>query len=197
MTRSGEECISVFDGFKVLKLPYKQADSYGPSFSMYIFLPDAKDGLRALVEKAGSESGFLGRHIPRQEVRTGRFLIPKFKFEYNIEATEVLKSLGLDLPFNDQEADLTEMVVNDPMVDPLERLYVSNIIQKSLIEVDEEGTKAAAATVAVVRGFVGSCLKPIPKTIDFVADHPFLFVIGENRTGIVLFIGQVLDPLTT
>ncbi|KAK1371973.1 Serpin-ZX [Heracleum sosnowskyi] len=200
MTRSGEEYISAYDGFKVLKLPYKKSGHpvcNNPSFSMYIFLPDAKDGLQALVEKAGSESGFLDRHIPREEVCTGKFLIPKFKFEYNIEATQVLKNLGLDLPFNEREAELTEMVVSDPTKYPPQRLYISNIIQKSLIEVDEEGTEAAAATVAVVCRYLTSCQEPIIKTIDFVADHPFLFVIRENSTGIVLFIGQVLNPLTT
>lgn len=122
-----------------------------------------------MVEKVESESGFLDRHIPHQEVCTGTFLIPIFKFEYNIEAKQVLKSLGLDLPFNDQEADLTEMLVNDAMVYPPERLYVSSIIQKSLIELDEEGTIAAAATVADIDCLVGCCQEPIPETMDFVA----------------------------
>ncbi|CBI19584.3 unnamed protein product, partial [Vitis vinifera] len=82
------------------------------------------------------------------------------------QASKVLKGLGLDL-------------------------YVSSIFHKSFIEVNEEGTEAAAASVGVVklRGMLST------DNIDFIADHPFLFVIREDMTGVVLFIGHVLNPL--
>lgn len=192
MTRNKKRQLSAFDGFKVLKLPYKQGgnpSSGGPSFSMYIYLPDAQDGLPALVERAGSEPRFLDRYIPYQEISAGMFWIPKFKFEYEIELSGVLKSLGLFLPF-EPEVGFREMV-HDPMP-----LFVSKVFHKSFIEVDESGTEAAAATVAVM-GF-GGCAIPVQELrIDFVADHPFLYVIRENNTGIVQFIGQVLNPSTT
>ncbi|KAK1395724.1 Serpin-zxa [Heracleum sosnowskyi] len=72
--------ISVFDGFKVLKLLYKPSRtqySNDRSFHMCIFLPDAKDGLPALLEKAGSESDFVNRHVPNEIVEVGKFRIPK------------------------------------------------------------------------------------------------------------------------
>lgn len=71
MTRNKKRQLCAFDGFKVLKLPYKQGgnqSSGGTSFSMYIYLPDAKDGLSALVERAGSEPQFLDRYIPYQDI---------------------------------------------------------------------------------------------------------------------------------
>ncbi|KAG6624762.1 hypothetical protein CIPAW_16G050400 [Carya illinoinensis] len=92
---------------------------------------------------------------------------------------------GLVLPFSG--GDLTAMV-DSPLS---QNLYVSNIFQKSFIEVNEEGTEAAAASAAVVNlrsiGFA--------EKIDFVADHPFLYLIREDMTGTVLFIGHVLNPL--
>lgn len=202
MRMCASQCISVFDGFKVLKLPYAPVEwtqkpngkggfTYSchkkPKFSMYIFLPDAKDGLPALVEKAGEQSGFLECHIPSEYVRVGQFRIPKFKFAYNMELSEALKTLGLVLPF-DPHGGLSEMAHGRPLV-------VSKIYHKSFIEVNEEGTIAAAATFAEEQ--LGCCLMEIEEVvIDFVADHPFLFFIREDKTGMVLFIGQVLDPST-
>ncbi|KAE9458537.1 hypothetical protein C3L33_09561, partial [Rhododendron williamsianum] len=186
MTSKKKQLVRAFDGFKVLGLPYKQGEDKR-RFSMYFFLPNAKDGLTALMEKVGSEAGFLDRHLPYQEVEVGEFRIPKFKISFGFEASKVLKGLGLVLPFSGDEG-LTEMV-DSPTVG--RNLYVSSIFHKSFIEVNEEGTEAAAASAAVVklRGL------SIPEKIDFVADHPFLFVIREDMTGVVLFIGHVLNPL--
>ncbi|KAI8548743.1 hypothetical protein RHMOL_Rhmol07G0297300 [Rhododendron molle] len=184
MTSKQDQFVSAFDNFKVLRLPYKQGEDKR-QFSMYFFLPDAKDGLSALMEKVSSESGFLDRHLPcrRKEVR--RFRIPKFKFSFGFEASEVLKGLGLLLPFSGCEG-LTEMV-DSPTVG--RELYVSSIFHKACIEVNEEGTEAAAASGCVIRAAW------VREKIDFVADHPFLFVIREDMTGAVLFVGQVLNPL--
>ncbi|XP_058222738.1 serpin-ZX-like isoform X2 [Rhododendron vialii] len=186
MTSKKKQLVRAFDGFKVLGLPYKQGEDKR-RFSMYFFLPNAKDGLSALMEKVSSESGFLDRHLPYQEVEVGEFRIPKFKISFGFEASKVLKGLGLVLPFSGGEG-LTEMV-DSPAVG--RNLYVSSIFHKSFIEVNEEGTEAAAASAAVVklRGLA------IPEKIDFVADHPFFFVIREDMTGVVLFIGHVLNPL--
>ncbi|XP_074365773.1 serpin-ZX-like [Apium graveolens] len=189
MTRNKKRQLSAFDGFKVLKLPYKQAGN--TSFSMYIYLPDARDGLPALVERSGSESGFLNRYIPYQEINSGMFWIPKFKFEYEIELSKALTILGLTLPFKPDLVTGFKEMVHDPTP-----LYVSKMYHKSFIEVDESGTEAAAATVAVM-GFGCGLTRIEELRIDFVADHPFLYVIRENNTGIVQFIGQVLNPSTT
>ncbi|XP_061343185.1 serpin-ZX [Gastrolobium bilobum] len=184
MISKKKQFISAFDGFKVLGLPYKQGEDKR-QFSMYFFLPDAKDGLSALVEKVASESGFLEGKLPRQKVEVGDFRIPRFKISFGLETSKMLKELGLVLPFSGGE--LTQMV--DSSVG--QNLYVSSIFHRSFIEVNEEGTEAAAASAATIK------LRSlrIPTHIDFVADHPFLFMIREDLTGTVLFIGQVLNPL--
>lgn len=185
MTSKKKQFISTFDGFKVLTLPYKQGEDKR-RFSMYFFLPDEKNGLQNLVEKMGSEPRFIDRHLPLQEVEVDKFRIPRFKISFGLEASTVLKELGLVLPFTG-EGDLTEMVDSAHG----QNLYVSSIFHKSCIEVNEEGTEAASASAAVIK--LRALLMDGP--VDFVADHPFVFLIREDMTGVVLFIGQVLNPL--
>jgi serpin B len=182
MSSNEHQFIGVFDDFKVLRLPYKQGKD-NRQFSMYIFLPNAKDGLLALVEKVASEFELLEHTlslIKMEEV--GEFRIPKFKFSFGLETSHILKELGVILPFS--SGGLTKMV------DSLDgqNLSVSNIFHKSCIEVNEEGTEAAAASEVEV----ALC---DPNGIDFVADHPFLFLIREVSTRTILFAGQVLNPL--
>ncbi|GAY39438.1 hypothetical protein CUMW_044380 [Citrus unshiu] len=186
MTSKKNQFVSAFDGFKVLGLPYKQGEDKR-RFSMYFFLPDAKDGLPTLLEKMGSESKFLDHHLPSQRVEVGDFRIPRFKISFGSEVSKVLKGLGLVLPFSGEGGGLAEMV-DSPVG---KNLYVSSIFQKSFIEVNEEGTEAAAASAAtvVLRSIV------LSDKIDFVADHPFVFMIREDMTGLVMFTGHVLNPL--
>ncbi|CAI0558493.1 unnamed protein product [Linum tenue] len=96
-----------------------------------------------------------------------------------------LKGLGLVLPFSN-EADLTEMVESSVVGS---NLSVSSIFHQSFIEVNEQGTEAGAASVGVI------ALRGLPaEKIDFVADHPFMFLIKEDLTGMVLFSGHIVDP---
>ncbi|KAF8405129.1 hypothetical protein HHK36_010027 [Tetracentron sinense] len=189
MTSKKKQVAAAYDGFKVLALPYKQGEDRR-CFTMYFLLPDAKDGLPALVEKMGSEPGFLDRHLPFQEVKVGEFRIPRFKMSFGFEASNILKGLGLVLPFSHEGGGLTEMV-DSPVG---QYLYVSAIFHKSFIEVNEEGTEAAAAAAAAsVAVMMGA--SRYSTNIDFVADHPFIFMIREDMTGVVLFIGHLHNPL--
>lgn len=153
---------------------------------MNIFLPKEKDGLPTLVEKLGSESGFLDRYIASHMELVTKVWIPKFKISFGFEASKALKGLGLVPPFS--PGDFTEMVNESPEG---EMLFVKNTFHKSLIEVNEEGTEAAAAFGLMIGGGSAEML------IDFVADHPFLFLVREDVTGVVLFTGQVLNPSAT
>ncbi|KAL3617805.1 hypothetical protein CASFOL_038126 [Castilleja foliolosa] len=180
MTSNKRQHIRSFDDFKVLSLPYEQGDDKR-RFAMHIFLPNAKDGLPALVEKVSSTSGFIEDHLPYRKVVVGDFRIPKFKINFGFEASKALKRHGLVLPFLCSE-----------MVDSIETVGVNKIYHKTFIEVNEEGTEAAAATAAVLVSW--SMGRRHVDLIDFVADHPFLFVVREDMTGVVLFVGQVLNP---
>ncbi|KAL8244293.1 hypothetical protein R6Q59_010551 [Mikania micrantha] len=187
MTSMNYQYVREYDDFKVLGLPYFQGQDER-KFTMYIYLPNAKDGLKSLVEKISSTSDFFDRHIPHQQVKIGQFLIPKFMISFGFEASEMLKELGLVLPFNDGDG-LTEMVDSSDGESP----YVSSIHHRSFVEVNEEGTEAAAVSVLDMK-HGSKRMRTIVKKIDFVADHPFLFIIKEDMTGVVLFMGQVIDP---
>ncbi|CAN8278518.1 unnamed protein product [Cochlearia groenlandica] len=185
MTSHADQYLKAYDGFQVLRLPYVEDQR---QFSMYIYLPyNAKDGLNALLEKIGNEKGFLDKHIPSYQREVGAFKIPKFKFFFEFKASHVLKDMGLTSPFCTLGGGLTEMV--DSLILG-EKLYVDTIIHKACIEVDEEGTEAAAVSVTIT---MPVSLWVSPKH-DFVADHPFLFTVREDKSGVILFMGQVLDP---
>ncbi|XP_057420923.1 serpin-ZX-like isoform X2 [Lotus japonicus] len=121
--------IRTFDGFNVLRLSYKQGRDKKLRFSMCIFLPNAKDGLPSLIEKLASESCFLKGKLPRQKVRVRKFRIPKFKICFELEASNVLKELGVVSPFSKSNANFTKMVVS-----PLDELCVESIHHKASIE---------------------------------------------------------------
>lgn len=180
MTSREEQLISSFDGFKVLGLPYQSREE-SKRFSMLIFLPNSNDDFNCLVENATNDPSFILEHIPNRKIKVGQFRIPKFKISTKFEATKTLKSLGLQLPFS-ENADVTRM-------SPAEGLSISGVHHQATIEVEEEGTVAAAATG--VAGF-GSALRT---TEDFEANHPFIFAIIEDSSKVVLFFGHVVNPL--
>ncbi|KAJ7568984.1 hypothetical protein O6H91_01G056000 [Diphasiastrum complanatum] len=169
--------------YKVLKLPYVQGEDKR-AFSMYIFLPDKRNGLPELQK--GLDVGTILQELSRiQEVPVGNFQLPRFKIDFGLEAIDTLQNLGLVKPFSD-EADFSALV-DSPQG---RKLYVSNVFHKGFIEVNEEGTEAAAATAAVIK--YRSLM--MNSTEDFVADHPFLFLIREELTGVIMFVGHVINP---
>ncbi|KAG5543389.1 hypothetical protein RHGRI_016204 [Rhododendron griersonianum] len=188
MTSSNEYYYGSFDGCKVLKIPYQSGEPN--RFAMYFFLPDERDGLRNLLAKFDSDYGFLNQeNFKLRKENLDGFWIPKFKFSSGFDVSEVMDNMGQSSSFIMNPRDLSEMMHNSKHVPG--RIN-TNIIQKAYIEVDEKGTEAAAITCM---GIVG-CAMPLPKkSCSFVADHPFVFMIKEERSGLVFFTGAVLNPI--
>ncbi|KAL6571879.1 hypothetical protein OROHE_002748 [Orobanche hederae] len=186
MSNKSKQFISSFADFKVLRLSFEQGTDKTHRFSMYIFLPGAKDGLPALIEKLASKSSFLEDKYPLRKVQIRNFRIPKFKISYTFEASNVLKELGVVSPFSKLDAEFTK-ITNSLM----DELHVESMFHTTSIEVNEEGTEVT--TASSVSWEVLGC--DTCTDMDFVADHPFLFLIREDLTGAILFIGQVLHPL--
>ncbi|CAH8306165.1 unnamed protein product [Eruca vesicaria subsp. sativa] len=167
-TASRRQYVSEYDDFKVLKLSFQQGLDMNREFSMYFYLPDENDGLENLVKRMASTPGFLDSHIPSEKVRVGEFRIPKFKIEFGFEASKAFNELELDS---------------------------ASFFHKALVEIDEDGAEAAAVTrMGGPRGGKGYSTV---RLIDFVADHPFLFLIKEDRTKTIMFVGQIFDPSKT
>jgi serpin B len=163
------------DTFQLVELPYA-----GKDLSMLVLLPKKVDGL-AEVEKTLTADKLTEWQGKLRETRLSVFL-PKFKVTSDFELAKVLKAMGMKQAFDEQKADFTGMYKGS------ERLYIQEVVHKTFTDVNEEGTEAAGAT-AVILG-PGA---PAPD-VNFHADHPFVFLVRENRSGSVLFVGRVVDP---
>nr|BAI59109.1 serpin1 [Tenebrio molitor] len=157
-----------------LELPFK-----GNEASMMIVLPKERDGLAALESQI--ENVFAPIHTLKTEYLN--VILPKFRIETLINFKNILKNLGVQKIFNETEADLSG--ISGEKGD----LIVSQVAQKTFIDVSEEGVEAAAATFVVV-GVPTSALNVSPK--NFNADHPFIFYIKVKDT--IIFAGRVTDP---
>jgi serpin B len=171
------------DGFQALDLPYERG-----GFSMLVLLPDAVDGLAALED--GLSADALDRVVAALAPTWVAQALPKFEVNPARAASlsPLLRDLGMSAAFDRGQADFTGIA--DPP-DPRDRLFIGEVFHKAFVRTDEEGTEAAAAT-AVPMMRIGSAMPSQP--VPFVADHPFLFVIRDNASGLVLFLGRVSDP---
>ncbi|KAL0171231.1 hypothetical protein M9458_031542 [Cirrhinus mrigala] len=116
-----------------------------------------------------------------QDVRVS---LPKFKMEVTYDMLKILRSMGMEDLFDQPKVNLSGMSPNNDLV-------VSAVIHKAFVEVNEEGTEAAAATAVVVTE-ITSIDSSRPKT--FIADHPFLFFIRHNPSNSILFYGRFSSP---
>lgn len=190
MSSTSKQCIACRPGYKVLRLRYAQhGGGEQRLLSMYIYLPDAHDGLPALLHKLSADPAapLESSRTLTSEVPVRAFRVPRFTVAYRTNAREMLLDLGLLLPFDRVAADFGDMGEEAGAPEPL---VVSDVYHESFVEVNEEGTKAASAT-AVAMGF--GCAH-VEAPVDFVADHPFVFLIKEELSGVVVFAGQVIDP---
>ena len=165
---------TVQDDFRAVELPY--GDS---AFSMVVLLPDEGVSVSDLVEAMDADrwdTWFTSSYPANLLVR-----LPKFKYDFKSLLNDPLIDLGLGIAFT-ESADFSN-------IKPESGIFISRVIHQTFIDVKEEGTEAAAATVVEMldSAFPGGPLQ-------FVADRPFLYVIRENSTGAILFMGKVGKP---
>ena len=165
-------------GLQVLELPYQGGD-----LSMLALLPGTVDGLGNLETELTVKN--LTAWTTGLRSRKVNAFLPKFKVTSEISLAKTLEALGMSDAFNYPQADFSGM-------DGRKDLFISAVEHQAFAEVNEEGTEAAAAT-AVMIGVGAAPLSPQPIPV-FRADHPFLFLIRDNRNGSVLFLGRVTDP---
>jgi serpin B len=175
MHKRGGAALMRGDGFRALEMSYKGKDT-----SMLILLPDQVDGLKELESKFSAK--LLDDVVSHLQAQPAVITIPKFKFSRAMSLPETLKRMGMRQAFEPPEADFSG-------IDGKRDLFLSDVVHKAYVAVDEKGTEAAAATGAVM---MPTAIPVLGK--EFVADHPFLFVIRSRATGEVLFMGRIWDP---
>ncbi|KAL3289709.1 hypothetical protein HHI36_023109 [Cryptolaemus montrouzieri] len=164
---------------KILRLPYK-----GKKYSMFIILPNTKAGLKTLLKKIDLDT--LKRDFYYMDYVPVEVTLPKLKFDFKAKITNMLEEFGLRQMFQNT-ASFPGIARGEK--NTLRMLYVTDIIQKSGIQMDEEGSTVYSSTDVQLTNKFGE--------VDnfFNATHPFMFFIEEPTTGTILFIGKVENPL--
>jgi serpin B len=162
---------------QVLELPYAGGD-----LAMVVLLPRKNDGLAELERSLSPEA--LARRLDQLQGTSVAVALPRFQLTATFELTRTLADLGMTLPFSDR-ADFSGINGGE------EPLQISAVIHKAYVDVNETGTEAAAATAVGIRATAAFIPKP---PVPFRADHPFVFLIRDRRTGCVLFLGCLTDP---
>ncbi|CAN1813908.1 At2g26390 [Linum perenne] len=186
-----------FEKFSVLELPYQTGRPHeygtykGPQFSMYIFLPHEVDGLPEMLREFSGLNSNLTEALSQtlgvlKRVTMKEMAIPKWKSSNKLKPVRTLEKLGLTLPF-EMKGDFTGMLAGSDG----ELVYISEVIQSAYIDVDENGTEAGVVS-AVLPGIGASRCSAEE---EFVADHPFVFMIVERGSKAVIFAGAVFNPL--
>jgi serpin B len=161
--------------FQALEMPYA-----GKDLAMLALLPKKVDGLADLEKALAADklADWVGR-LRKQEVVV---TLPRFKTTAEFSLKDTLSALGVKQAFNPAGADFSGM-------DGERDLFISAVVHKAYVDVNEKGTEAAAAT-----GVVVTLTSAAPQRPVFRADHPFVFLIRDTRNGSVLFLGRVVNP---
>lgn len=162
---------------QALQMPYK-----GNELAMLVLLPRKTDGLAALEKTLTAEN--LAAWTKKISNETVDVTLPRFKMTSQFSLNDALSAMGMPEAFDAAKANFTGMTTANA-------LFISAVIHKAFVAVDEEGTEAAAAT-AVAMALTAAPAPVEPKV--FKADHPFFFAIRHLKTGAILFAGRVIDP---
>jgi serpin B len=162
------------EGFRAVRLPYGEK-----RMAMYIFLPDRDSSLREFQK--GLTADNWNRWMSRFRQMEGSIVLPRFKLEYEKELSQTLVALGMGIAFG-SEADFSA-ISHTPS-------YISKVIHKTFVEVNEEGTEAAAATAVLM----AKAMMMPQETFRMVVDRPFFCAVQDDVTGALLFMGAIVEP---
>lgn len=178
MHQSGKYMYFRGNNFQAVSLPYGEGRT-----SMYIFLPDENSSLKEFYQnlKASEWEQWLSRFQNME----GDIALPRFKMEYKKVLNGALTTLGMGVAFDGGLANFENMVPIPPIA------YIKEVLHKTFVEVNEEGTEAAAVTKVEI-GITS--VRPTPQRFNMLVERPFFFAIKDNQTGTVLFMGSIVEP---
>jgi len=177
MSQRGDYRYLTNEQFQAIRLPYGKNAELG----MYIFLPQENNSLEQLNQELNLDN--WQEWLSQMRSQPGKITLPKFKLEYDTELKTILSSLGMSQVFDATQADFAAMTDSTVAIDTVKH--------KTAIEVNEEGTEAAAVTSIGVR--ITSAL-PENKSFKMKVNRPFFFAIRDDITETILFMGNVSDP---
>jgi serpin B len=172
-------------GYKAIRLPY---NSEGGRLGMIVAIPDAVDGLDALIAQLGPQQvKGLFASLDAAGSPDVQLEMPRFHADFNASLAEPLQKAGMAAAFDGRKANFHGMTTL-----PV-KIAIGDVIHSAVIDVNEESSEAAAATV-VPMVVTAMAQQNEPSPIPFVVNHPFLFFIADRQTGAVLFQGRISDP---
>ncbi|MEH2024792.1 serpin family protein [Nostoc sp.] len=175
MSQKGDYKYYESEQFQAVSLPYGKDGK----ISFYIFLPKQNSNLKAFYQNLNVEN--WEKWMNQFNKQKGFIRLPRFKTDYDITLNDALKSLGMEEAFSNK-ANFSGMGKN---------FAISQVKHKTFVEVNEEGTEAAAATSV---GIVATSLREEPEPFRMIVDRPFFCAIRNNQTGSVLFMGSIIEP---
>jgi serine protease inhibitor len=176
MAQSGKYRYHESREFQAISLPYGDE-----RLSMYIFLPAQRSSVKTFLKTLTAQQ--WGAWMRQFHEADGTITLPRFRLEYETTLNDVLKQLGMASAFDPRRADFSAMADARP-------IYIDEVRHKTFVEVNEEGTEAAAVTSIGIRlaAFVP------PKRFTMIVDRPFVCAIVDNQTGMPLFLGAIVEP---
>lgn len=166
------------DKLQLVEIPYRGG------LSMVVVLPRKADGLPD-VEKTLT-AATLDELLKKSKPHEVDLYLPKFSFRQRVGLGRTLQDMGMRTPFS-PKADFSGMTAG-----PEDSLRISDVIHEAYVQVDEKGTIAAAATAVIMR--LGAAMPQKKQRVVFRADHPFVFLLRDNFSGSILFMGRVINP---
>lgn len=181
MRQSGSYRYLRGSGFQGVRLPYGRDGR----LAMYVLLPDDGTSVNSLLERLDAPT--WSEWTKAFQAAEGEVRLPRFKMEQDLELNDALKAMGMEIAFNPGRADFGDM----HPINALENVYISKVKHKTFVEVNEKGTEAAAVTSVEV---VITTIEIPHERFEFRADHPFVFAIVDDESGLVLFLGVMENP---
>jgi len=179
MSQSGSYKYYRGKNFQAVTLPYGE----NRRWSMKIFLPDQNSGLKEFLSQLNAAN--WQQWLAGFKMTNGSIALPRFKLEYEASLKAPLGALGMGTAFDEARADFSRLCAPPP------RVYIDDVKHKTFLEVNEEGTKAAAVTAVGV----AATGRPAPRPgFTMVVDRPFFLAIDDSETGVLLFLGAVTEP---
>jgi serpin B len=168
--------------FQAVELPYGENERY----AMRVYLPKKDVEFDKFVDSIDNES--LQKWSEDFSSRKGVLELPKFKTEYSSSLNDMLINMGIKEAFNSGSADFSKMIVVEG-----QNVYISEVMHKTYIDVNEKGTEATAATSVGMS--LTSVSEPEEELFKMIVDRPFVFTIDDKESGEILFIGAIINPL--